>query len=150
MARRRMIDPGIWGSEDFNHLSHIERLLWIGLFSNADDYGYGRAAVTYLRSTIFPFEDIALETIEAGILHMAATMEVKFYIVGDAHYYHLTAWRKWQSVSHPLPSTIPEPLQSVSGAKPEPSQKQDDTGRAREIAEELKRISEKHKVGVKA
>ena len=43
MARKRMIDPGIWQSEDFAKMSTLGKLVFIGLFSNADDEGRGRA-----------------------------------------------------------------------------------------------------------
>ena len=42
MARKRMIDPNIWDSEDFSKLSILGRLLFIGMFSNADDEGRGK------------------------------------------------------------------------------------------------------------
>jgi hypothetical protein len=110
MSRRRMIDPGIWGSEDFNHLSLTERLLWIGLFSNADDYGKGRAAPAFLRSTIFPYDDIGLPAIEKALKKLASTMKIELYSIGEARYYRLIAWKKWQQVSHPAESTIPDPV----------------------------------------
>ena len=43
MARRRMIDPNFWESEDVSRLSLFARLLFIGMISNADDEGRGRA-----------------------------------------------------------------------------------------------------------
>ena len=49
MARKRMIDPNIWQSEDFNSLSLMGRLLFIGMFSNADDEGRGIANPVFLR-----------------------------------------------------------------------------------------------------
>ncbi len=33
MARKRMIDPNIWQSEDFSKLSTLGKLVFIGLFS---------------------------------------------------------------------------------------------------------------------
>jgi len=110
MARRRMIDPGIWGSEDFNHLSHTERLLWIGLFSNADDEGKGRAASAFLRSSIFPYDDITLPAVEKALKKLSETMELSLYSIGEARYYRLKSWSKWQQVSHPAASTIPDPI----------------------------------------
>ena len=53
MARKRMIDPNIWESEDFSKLSVLARLVFIGIFSNADDDGRGRGKSAYLKSIIF-------------------------------------------------------------------------------------------------
>lgn len=41
-----MIDPNIWQSEDFAGLSTLAKLVFIGLFSNADDEGEIRMYVT--------------------------------------------------------------------------------------------------------
>ena len=39
MPRRRMIDPQIWRNEKIGSLSDTGRLLFIGIFSQADDDG---------------------------------------------------------------------------------------------------------------
>ena len=62
MARKRMIDPQIWVIEDFSKLSFLSRLIWIGLISNADDEGRGKANISYLKSQLFPSdEDLSLK-----------------------------------------------------------------------------------------
>ena len=70
MARRRMIDPNFWESEDVARLNFFERLLLIGLFSQANDYGKGRASLTSIRSKIFPNDEINLGEIQAAITHI--------------------------------------------------------------------------------
>ena len=57
MARKRMVDPNIWQSEDFNSLPLLGRLLFIGMFSNADDEGRGVANPVFLRSMVFPYDE---------------------------------------------------------------------------------------------
>ena len=42
-----MIDPNIWQSEDFSKLSTLGKLVFIGLFSLADDEGRGRSNPVY-------------------------------------------------------------------------------------------------------
>ena len=63
VARKRMIDPGIWQSEDFGHLSTLAKLVFIGLFSQADD-GRGRGKAQYIKNTLFPYDE---ETTSADI-----------------------------------------------------------------------------------
>lgn len=57
MARRRMIVPEIWQSESFAQLSILAKLVFIGLFSNADDEGRGIANPVYIKSILFPYDD---------------------------------------------------------------------------------------------
>lgn len=109
MARKRMIDPNIWASEDFSKLSNLSKLCFIGLFSNADDEGYGKANPIYIKSILFPFEEkVRAADIEKSLLEIAANMSVVFYTAPDGKdYYVLTNWDKWQSIQKPTSSRIP-------------------------------------------
>lgn len=109
MARRRMIDPNFWVSEDVARLSIFERLLLIGLFSNADDYGKGRAHPAYIRSTIFPYDDIPLKEIEKALQNIQKYINIVFYEAEGNKYYKFLNWDKWQTVQKPQESKIPEP-----------------------------------------
>ena len=108
MARRRMIDPNFWMSEDVSKLNIFERLLLIGMFSNADDEGKGRASLTLLRSMIFPYDDITLSAIEDAMGNIKSRINVITYEVNDSAYYKFTNWNKWQRVDKPQPSLIPD------------------------------------------
>lgn len=107
MARKRMIDPGIWQSEDFSKLSMLERLLFIGMFSNADDEGRGRAKPIYLKSIIFPYEDMRIADIDKALDNIAHNMSVVFYTSGESEYYSLLSWNKWQKIDRPRDSDLP-------------------------------------------
>ena len=52
-----MIVPEIWQSESFAQLSILAKLVFIGLFSNADDEGRGIANPVYIKSILFPYDD---------------------------------------------------------------------------------------------
>lgn len=108
MARKRMIDPNIWQSEDYSKLNTLSKLVFIGLFSNADDYGFGRAKATYVKSMLFPYEEgIRTADIEKSLSEIAANMSVVFYKCNGNEYYCLKNWIKWQKVDKPTPSIIP-------------------------------------------
>ena len=110
MARKRMIDPNIWQSEDFASLSVLARLVFIGMFSNADDYGKGRAKAVYLKSIIFPYDEtIKVSDIAKALSEIEAKMAVTFYSSDGNQYYRLDNWNKWQKVEKPSVSTIPDP-----------------------------------------
>lgn len=117
MSRRRMIDPNFWDSEDVSRLSIMERLLLIGLFSNADDYGKGRGNLTTIRSKIFPNDDFSLKDIEKAIKNIKKNINILFYEVENNQYYKFTKWSHWQRVDKPQPSTIPEPSDSENDSK---------------------------------
>lgn len=110
MARKRMIDPNIWQSEDFNSLSLMGRLLFIGMFSNADDEGRGIANPVFLRSIVFPYdENIKGADIDEIFIEISKTMSVEIYSCDGKRYYQLTNWDKWQKVDKPKPSLFPAP-----------------------------------------
>lgn len=109
MARKRMIDPQIWASEDYSELSNFAQLVWIGLFSQADDEGRGKSKPAYLKSILFPYsEDIKLvKKVDSALNEIAKTMSITFYQLDNNEYYQLENWSKWQKVDKPQPSKIP-------------------------------------------
>ena len=108
MARKRMIDPSIWVSEDFSNLSFLSRIVWIGLFSIADDEGRGKANISFLKSQLFPFDDdLTTKKIENCLKEIEKTMSIQFYEVENKKYYQLLSWEKFQTINRPSPSQIP-------------------------------------------
>ena len=109
-----MIDPNIWMSEDVAKLTILERILMIGMFSNADDYGKGRANASYIRSTVFPYDDIPLQEIEEGLEHISKFINITVYKVDKCQYYKFINWEKWQTVQKKQDSKVPEPVENDS------------------------------------
>ena len=110
MARRRVISPEIWQSEDFNKLSLLARLTFIGLFSNADDEGRGRAKAAYVKSTVFPYDDgMRVADIDKALSEIASNVSVTFYAHDGNEYYSLDNWSEWQKVERATPSKLPSP-----------------------------------------
>lgn len=109
MARKRMIDPNIWQSEDFSKLSTLAKLVFIGLFSLADDEGRGRCNPVYLKSTLFPYEeDIRSADIDKTLSEISSNMSAIFYSCDGNNYYSLYNWNTWQKIDRPSESKIPE------------------------------------------
>ena len=105
-----MIDPSIWSSEDFSKLTPLSRLIWIGLFSNADDEGIGRGNAVYIKSVVFPYdENIKVADITKALAEISANMSIIFYSDKGNEYYQLTGWDKWQTINRPTPSRLPKP-----------------------------------------
>ena len=107
MARKRMISPDIWDSENFSKLSVLARLIFIGMFSNADDEGRGRAKASFLKSKLFPYdESMRVADVESALDEVAENMSVIIYSHDGNEYYSFDNWKKWQKVDKPSPSNI--------------------------------------------
>ena len=117
MARRRMIDPNFWTSEDVSRLSILGRVLLLGMISIADDEGRGRANINYLKSTIFPYDDIRTADLEKALLDISRNISVVLYDVAHSKYYAFTNWKKWQRVDKPRPSIFPNPSDSKNDSE---------------------------------
>jgi len=136
-----MIDPNFWASEDVSCCSAFARLVFLGLVSNADDEGRGRAKPMYLRSILFPYdENIRLTDIENALSEIARHLSVCFYTVEGSRYYALTNWHDWQSIDRPKPSKIPAPDE----ASAEDRRSIDDASRPKE-EEEKENLKKKEK-----
>ncbi len=107
MARKRMISPEIWDSENFSKLSILARLVFIGMFSNADDEGRGKAKAAFLKSKLFPYdESMRVADVESALDEVAENMSVTMYSHDGNEYYSFDNWKKWQRVDKPSPSNI--------------------------------------------
>ena len=116
MARRRMIDPNFWTSEDMSKLTARQRLLFIGIFSNADDAGRIRGKSAYIRSTVFPYDDIELSEVEKDLQAIEAVGSLVRYDVDGGSYIQVNNWKKFQTIDRPHPSILP-PQDSTSNRR---------------------------------
>lgn len=108
MARKRMIDPSIWQSEDFGKLSNLAKVVFIGLFSLADDEGRGRANPMYLKSILFPYNEKMRSTdVEVALSEISRNMSILFYSYNESNYYSLLSWNTFQKIDKPTESKIP-------------------------------------------
>ena len=115
MARKRMISPEIWESSSFSKLSDFAKLVFIGLISQADDDGKGKASPNIIRSKLFPDgEEKRVTDIKKALSEIALRMSITFYEVDGESFYILTNWHSWQKIDRPTPSKIPNPPQSES------------------------------------
>ena len=118
MARKRMIDPIIWEDEDFGIMNSEAKLLFIGLFSNADDEGRIRANPSYLKSTIFMYEDtMTLSRIaEMRDVVCKRMKNVKYYVHDGKEYIQLLKWSDYQKQHKDRiqESTLPPYIEGVS------------------------------------
>lgn len=110
-----MLSPEIWESESFGSLSCLAKLFWIGMISNADDEGVGRAQPKYLKSKILPYDEVRITDIEKALDEIGHNMSVTFYEVDRNKYYFLNNWKNWQSINKPTASKYPAPSNNGVG-----------------------------------
>jgi hypothetical protein len=112
MPRKRMINPSIWTDIKFNKLSIPQRLLFIGLISNADDEGRLRGEPEYLKMIIFPTDKIPYTEISA-MIKAIGDMIISYNIDGR-QCIQLANWNKHQYINRPTPSLLPAPHGYIS------------------------------------
>lgn len=117
MARQRFIWPTIWADPEFGRLKDSERILFIGLFSNADDEGRLLADPSYLRSIIWPYEDNLTGRKVRGIRDAVVSScdSICLYEVDGIEYIALRKWESYQHPKYPKPSAHPPPPSSKNG-----------------------------------
>ena len=107
MARKRMIDPGIWTNEEFGALSLLAQILFIGIISNSDDEGRLKASAKFIKATIRPYSMEDYDTITVALQEIYDTGMVVPYEADGTQYAMLPNWLKFQYIQKPTPSQIP-------------------------------------------
>lgn len=107
MARKRMIDPNFWTDEKLGECLIQERLLFMGLISNSDDEGYGRANAKLLKSIIFPYDEYKTEDLEKWMKHLNNLKMIILFEYDKQIYYYLPNFLKHQTINKPTKSTLP-------------------------------------------
>lgn len=112
MARIRTIKPEFWSDEKVGGLPLACRLLFIGLWNFADDYGVIASSPLFIKSRIFLYDrDIS----EENVLQWLRELEQRRMIVScehdGNHYYIVRNFSKHQVVNKKSQShTIPEDI----------------------------------------
>ena len=116
--RIRTIKPEFWESESVGRLSRDARLLFIGLWSIAEDSGVSRASLARIRAGLFPYDETLKNSqIESWLNELEKESMIKRYCVGADHYLHVCNWQKHQKIDHPGKLRLPlptDPLATVS------------------------------------
>jgi len=112
MARKRMIDPAIWDSEQVMRLSPEQFKMYLFLVTQADDEGRLKVSLPIWKIRIFPFDNIDEKAIEKNLLFMHNIKLIQIYENSDQCYVFHPNWYKYQKISHPTASILPTPEDS--------------------------------------
>lgn len=107
MARIRSIKPEFPQSESMGRVSRDARLLFIELWTLADDEGRLRGNSRMLASLLFPYDNDAPELIDDWIAELQEEGCIACYAIGKDHYLQICNWLNHQKIDKPSKSKIP-------------------------------------------
>lgn len=112
MARIRTIKPQFWRSPDIMALDYFQRLLFIGLFNLADDYGRGVYNPASIAADLFITEFSlnphgVLTEVSNAFAEYSKRAMVAVYEVENRQYFQIVNWETHQKVNRKTDSSIP-------------------------------------------
>ena len=108
MPRIRTIKPEFPQSESMGRISREARLLFILLWTVADDSGRLRAHSRALASLLYPFDVDVFDLIEAWIKELEDEECIVRYVHDNATYIQVHNWLKHQKIDKPSISRLPQ------------------------------------------
>lgn len=114
MARIRTVKPKFWDDVKLSKVSRDSRLLFIGMWNFADDFGVILADTVWLKSKIFPYDTLTNEL----DLWVAELIKFKFILkifYNDEFFYFIQNFNKHQRIDKPNHEEIFIPRNSLSG-----------------------------------
>lgn len=119
MARIRSIKPEFPQSESMGRVSRDARLLFVLLWTIADDHGRARAHSRMLASLLFPYDDDAGKLIDGWLGELEKEGCIRLYETGGSRYLIILGWGKHQKIDRPSKPQFPEPDNSTREASRE-------------------------------
>lgn len=122
MSRIRTIKPKFFKNEDLAMLPYEWRLLFIGLWTQADREGRLEDRPKRLKAELFPYDDL---DVDAGLGRLANAGFLTRYDVNGIRYIVVTRWLKHQrpQAKEP-PSEIPSPDQIEHRSSTDPARQE--------------------------
>ena len=108
MGRIRTIKPEFPQSESMGRISRDARLLFILLWTIADDSGRTRAASRMLASLLYPYDDDAPAMIDGWLDELEREGCIVRYQHDGGIYLQVCKWLNHQKIDRPTPSRLPE------------------------------------------
>lgn len=111
MSRERFLDPGTWGSEQICIVQREARLLFVGIITVSDDFGFFTASPHSLRLEIFPADkDLTNAIVEGWRNELLDAGLVQMYEVNGKRYLWIPTFEHWQKLRYRAKSRILDAL----------------------------------------
>lgn len=116
MARIRTVKPEFWCDEKLSPLSAIDRLVFLGLISMADDYGRVHDNVKIIDAFVFPNTS---DTVRESLANLSRIVRIKRGISSSGMpIIEIVNWDKHQRVDKPQPKLALPPIMEEQQEKP--------------------------------
>jgi len=112
MARIRSIKPEFPQSESIGRLSRDARLLFILLWTIADDSGITRGSSRMLASLLYPYDEDSPKLLDGWLSELDRESCIARYAVEGQTYLKILNWNKHQRIDKPTPSKFPQFVES--------------------------------------
>lgn len=106
MPRIRTIKPSFFMSRSVKRLTDKQKLVWLGLFPNADDEGRLLDEPGILVGQLWALT-ITEPKLDLILTDLDAAQRIIRYEVAGERYIQVTNWHEHQKISKPTPSVIP-------------------------------------------
>jgi hypothetical protein len=107
MPRNRTIQPNFARAPNITRLSRDARLLFILLWTQADDSGRLRLDAERLREELYPLDPDAELLLPGWLDELERQRCIERYEVEGAAYLRVIGWKRLQKVQHPTASGLP-------------------------------------------
>lgn len=127
MSRIRTIKPEFFTSPTVGDLPLGARLLFIGIWTQADDDGRLVCSEPVLKGQLFPYdEEVSVHDVGAWLEMLCDARLIRQYLVEGKAYLHVCGFAEHQRINRPTPSRLPappsdQPFRVISGGFTEDS-----------------------------
>lgn len=130
MARQRTIKPAFFEDEKLGEISPVARLLFIGMWVFADDWGVIKGHPVWLRNNILPYDEIPVGDINQHLDDLARIGVIAPFEHHGQKFLYIRNFGKHQSVKYPSESLRnPQPPAEILGNhNPKSTKKNDQKG----------------------
>ncbi|HQT26242.1 MAG TPA: hypothetical protein PLK99_06545 [Burkholderiales bacterium] len=104
MARIRTIKPDFWSDDSITECSVSARLLFIGTWNFADDYGNLDRSAKQIKIRVFPVDNIDCEPLIQELITHGLLIE---YSVSEKKYLHIPGFIEHQIINRPSKPSCP-------------------------------------------
>lgn len=120
MARIRTIKPEFWTNDKILSIAPLTRLLFIGMWNFADDYGRMDFAPLSIKARVFPNDEILAADVRDMLNELCHANLLLIYSANDKEYIQITGWDH-QKIDKRNVSKIPAPFDDISIVSPTPA-----------------------------
>lgn len=113
MARIRTIKPEFWDDEKLASISRDARLLFIGIWNQADDYGVVKGHPSWLKNKIFPYDEIRPADFQKWVSELEAIRAIIPFNHDLERYFFIRTFPDHQHVNRPSETRNPAPPDNI-------------------------------------